>query len=85
VPNGLTPNGDEVNDQLIIPCLFGNTTSELTIFNRWGDEVYSAAPYLNDWGATHKGNPLPAGTYFYMLKVNQDDPEAIQGYLTVFR
>ncbi|MEM6316091.1 MAG: gliding motility-associated C-terminal domain-containing protein [Bacteroidota bacterium] len=85
VPNGLTPNNDNVNDELVIPCLFGNTENELIIFNRWGDEVYSAMPYNNDWGGTHDGEPLPAGTYFYLLKLNANSQEAIQGYLTIFR
>jgi len=85
VPNGVTPNSDNVNDQLVIPCLFGNTENELKIFNRWGDEVYRAAPYQNDWGGTHEGQPLPAGTYFYVLKVDANSTEAIQGYVTIFR
>jgi len=42
---------------------------ELIIFNRWGNEEYTNANYLNDWnGRNNKGLELPEDTYFYILK-----------------
>ena len=55
----------------IIPCLFDQVAypnSQLIIISRWGDEVYrSPVPYNNDWDGTFNGEPLPVGTYFYIL------------------
>ncbi|GEM_PF-1814933 len=87
VPNVLTPNGDGANDQLIIPCLEGDccTQNTLRIFNRWGDEVYSASPYQNDWEGTWNNQPLPAGTYFYVLQLDAEGTRIIQGFITIVR
>jgi gliding motility-associated-like protein len=67
--NVITPNGDGVNDALLFPCLENPLypKNKLIIFNQWGDEVYSASPYLNDWQGTYLGKDLPVGTYYYIL------------------
>ncbi|MBK8566730.1 MAG: gliding motility-associated C-terminal domain-containing protein [Saprospiraceae bacterium] len=69
-PDGFTPNGDGMNDEFIIPELEDPDAypdNELTVFNRWGDVVYHANPYRNrDWD----GGGLPAGTYFYIIRLN---------------
>jgi len=69
-----------------VPCLTSDryADNKLLIFNRWGDEVYSAQPYENDWNATYNGSDLPSGTYFYILTLDSDrDP--IQGFIVVER
>ena len=71
LPTLITPNGDKVNDKLFFPCVKdsgdGEGTSELTVFNQWGNEVFHAQPYLNDWQGTHFAEDLPPGTYYYIL------------------
>jgi gliding motility-associated-like protein len=69
IPTLFTPNEDGINDVLIVPCLETTQfmTNEIIIFNEWGDAVYNASPYLNDWDGTISGNPLPVGTYFYIM------------------
>ncbi|MGC1240293.1 MAG: gliding motility-associated C-terminal domain-containing protein [Chryseosolibacter sp.] len=62
IPNIFTPNGDEKNEYFeVSPFLEGST---LTVFNRWGGEVYASAHYKNDWD----GGALPSGVYFYALR-----------------
>jgi gliding motility-associated-like protein len=40
----------------------------LRIYDRSGIEVYRSETYQNDWdGRSLSGNPLPAGTYWYVL------------------
>ena len=86
VPNIMTPNGDGKNDQFVVPCLdSGFENNRLKIFNRWGDEVHQSAPYRNDWDATFKGKPLPAGTYFYLLFLTESETECLSGYFTITR
>jgi gliding motility-associated-like protein len=84
IPNAITPNGDGVNDVWRIKELAELTDNEVIIINRWGDEVFSASPYLNDWGGTYQGKPLPAGTYYYILKLNDLD-EVIDGNITIIK
>lgn len=75
VPTIITPNNDGYNDRLIIPCLItGNYPSnKLSVFNQWGDEVFSASPYLNDWEGDYKGRPLPDGSYYYVFNKGQNE------------
>jgi len=84
VGNVITPNGDSYNDALMVPCLQSNNfpQNSLTIFNQWGDEVYSASPYNNDWEGTLNGNRLPASTYYYILDLG-DGSRPIQGFIVL--
>lgn len=91
-PNNLiTPNNDDRNDVLIIDCIKGTPSkfpfNSLRIYNQWGDQVFAASPYQNDWGGTYQGDsgkPLPDGTYYYVfLKGDNSDP--ITGFITLLR
>lgn len=81
IPEGITPNGDNINDEFIIEHLnecFGDKEPELLIFNRWGNEVYRKTGYTGlageSWNGTWQQNdePVPDGTYFYILHLNTD-------------
>ncbi|GIV31548.1 MAG: hypothetical protein KatS3mg029_0899 [Saprospiraceae bacterium] len=65
--DGFSPNGDGVNDFFTIMGLDRYPDHLLRIFNRWGNEVFQAAPYRNDWDGSWNGRNLPDGTYFYLL------------------
>lgn len=74
IPTVITPNNDGVNDVFFVPCLNADVELDnaVTIFNRWGDEVFHESPYGNNWNGTFNGEPLPVGTYFYVVKFNGD-------------
>lgn len=63
IPNIITPNNDGKNDAFKIVGLESYPGSQLLIFNRWGNEVYRADNYRNDWN----GNGLAEATYYYIL------------------
>lgn len=69
IPNVLTPNGDGFNDSWEIKNIQLFPKNSVKIVNRWGDVVYSATSYQNDWEGNFSGAPLPAGTYYYVLDV----------------
>ena len=89
-PDGITPNGDGLNDRLVFDIL-DNTPeqfedNEIVIFNRWGDIVYQAAPYNNEWqGQNSGGLELPAGTYYYILRLNINEGQILRGDVTIVR
>ena len=87
VPNIITPNGDGRNDVFEVPCLEASyPNNNVRIFNRWGDQVYEKDGYSNDWDGRFKGNPLPAGTYFYLIQLDKENKERfLQGYFTITR
>jgi len=81
----MTPNGDGYNDTFIIPCVMNHPGSVLSVFNRWGDEVYLSNDYQNDWEGTYKEEGLPAGTYFYTLTINDGESSQMSGYIYIER
>lgn len=85
VPNTLTPNGDNFNDYWTIKGLAAYPNSNVTIFNRWGNEVYANNDYQNDWKGTNSAtkSALPDGTYFYVLKIS--DGRTLKGQVTIMR
>lgn len=81
MPGGFSPNGDGINDQLIIENIELYEQNSLVVFNRWGNIVYEKDYYTNDeaWdGIATKGirvgsGTLPAGVYFYILDLGPDE------------
>jgi gliding motility-associated-like protein len=67
--NAITPNGDNINDVLYFDYLDSYDETQLYIYNRWGNLIYSASPYVNDWS----GDGLKDGVYYYMLKIKDTD------------
>lgn len=91
-PSGFTPNGDGVNDTFVFPTIRDNAfdqwpNNEFMVFNRWGTIVYYAKPYQNDWdGTNHKSKQnLPAGTYFYILRLDLGEGIVKRGEVTILR
>jgi len=84
IPNLYTPNGDGSNDTFQIRGLEFFAENDLVIVNRWGNEVYKATNYKNDW----TGEGLNEGTYYYILRV-KDSADAgwqvFKGYITLIR
>jgi gliding motility-associated-like protein/uncharacterized repeat protein (TIGR01451 family) len=84
VPNVITPNGDGKNDVFRIDGLELHPDHTLSIFNRWGNEVFrSNGPYKNDWN----GNGLNEGTYYYLLKIKEKDgsERSSTGWITLIK
>lgn len=76
IPTGFSPNGDGVNDTWVIPFLVNCPEAKVTVFNRWGTKVYENKReyYSNPWnGTASNGNPLPIGTYYYVIEYNDKD------------
>ncbi len=88
IPSIITPNGDGINDNFVIPCFIKDTNypnNQVLIYNRWGDEVYrSPMPYKNNWDGTFNGEDLPPGTYFYVVNFG-DGSEAKTGFVMIQR
>jgi gliding motility-associated-like protein len=86
IPNGFSPNGDGYNDYWEIIDITNYPKAEVLIFNRWGNKVYEASPYQNDWnGVNMDGEGLPDGTYYYIINLNDDDNTVYTGYVVINR
>jgi gliding motility-associated-like protein len=84
IPTAITPNGDGVNEEWNIGKLELYPDNEVTILNRWGDVLYKAAPYSVSWDGTYKGTPVPDGTYYYLIQLNNVN-KTLNGPLTVVK
>ena len=86
VPNVITigegSNGQ--NDYFVMDGLFRWPNTALTIYNRWGQTVYHADDYQNDWDGRNgnNGQLLPAGTYYYVVVYANGESET--GHVTLF-
>lgn len=76
-PTGFSPNGDGENEVL---QLEGNFIEEAywVIYNRWGEKVFETNSPTAAWDGTFRGQPQPAETYGYYLRVR-----CINGVVTV--
>ncbi len=71
IQRGISPNGDGKNDTF---DLSGYNVKKLTIFNRYGTQVYEYANYTNQWdGHSAGGETLPSATYFYVIETAEGD------------
>jgi len=89
IPTGISPNGDGINDSFVIPILksFPQNFPEnqLRIINRWGQTLFEAQPYANDWAGTDRsGSPLVQGTYYYHWDPATDE-EVVTGRVSILR
>lgn len=64
IPNAMSPNGDGMNETFVIQNIDKFPGTEISIFNRAGQMIYSNPNYDNSWNAENQ----PDGTYFYKIK-----------------
>ncbi|KQB40120.1 gliding motility-associated C-terminal domain-containing protein [Flavobacterium aquidurense] len=82
VYNAISPNDDGINDSFHIKGIDNFPDNTVEIYNRWGVKVYDAKSYnetdvmfrgYSDGRSTVKrGEKLPTGTYFYILRYNNN-------------
>jgi gliding motility-associated-like protein len=81
IPEGISPNGDGINDTLVIPGLWAFPKATWVIFNRWGQVVFESNAQQNiAWdGKNHASGQnqnntsaelLPEGVYFIVFNYN---------------
>ncbi|NNE02677.1 MAG: T9SS type B sorting domain-containing protein, partial [Eudoraea sp.] len=82
--NQFSPNGDGVNDFLVVNCLDIFINVSLEIFDRYGASIYSSNSYDNTWDGTGSNGELPKGTYFYILDLGEGF-EIQKGWIQILR
>ena len=82
----LSPNGDGLNETFYVAKIEEFPDNRLEVFNRWGNLVYAADGYRNDWDGSYYGSPLPDGAYFYILDVTAaGQTTTYNGYIELMR
>ena len=77
--NFFSPNEDAFNQFLTFDRIGLYPNSVLTIYNRYGSKITEFKNYQNNWDGKISGKLVPAGTYFYALKLNE--PRNLQPFI----
>jgi len=91
IPTLLTPDLDGHNDLWEISGIENFEKAEVEIYNRWGNLLYYSSPYNNDWnGTVNRGTTIdgadekvPVGTYFFIIRLNNEEETSYKGYIEV--
>ena len=77
-----------MNDKWVIPHAveYGDKI-EVQVFNRWGQRLFYSRGYggSNEWDGTYKGKPVPVGTYYYIITLDDGKTEPFTGTVTIIR
>jgi gliding motility-associated-like protein len=91
IANAITPDGDGINDILIVRGR-GITVKSFRIFNRWGNLVFEKVGFQpNDpkygWDGKVKGVPANPDVYVYVAEVVCDNgtPYLYKGNVTILK
>ena len=69
MPNSFTPNNDGTNDMWNLD--FSNyTNGSIQVYSKWGNLVWESSGTILSWDGTYNGQILPAGTYYYILDID---------------
>ena len=85
VPNAFSPNGDGINDTWIIEPLEFFTESVTSVYNRYGQLIYSSKGYSKPWDGTRNGTQVPIGVYYYVIDLKTNKEPVLTGSVLVIR
>lgn len=84
IPNAFTPNADGYND-VFIPVGYGIATIRLTVFDRWGEQIFTSNETSIGWDGSRKGRQCEQGVYVYKAEVKTMAGHTVQyvGHVTL--
>ena len=83
MPNIFTPNNDNINDFLELIEYSCITNFEITIYNRWGKQLFQSFEPNFKW----KGEGIPDGIYYYDIQLTNtsEDEKRVKGWFQIAR
>ncbi len=73
-PNAFSPNGDGINDIYKAKDGYQSIVEfKATIYNRYGQKIYTWTDPAGGWDGTHNGHDVPEGTYFVHVSARGAD------------
>ena len=76
VPNAFTPDNNTINDKFlpVTDCIF--SSYNLSIYNRWGVQVFSTDDITQGWDGKLKGKYCTQDVYYYTINAVADNGES---------
>lgn len=84
-PDGITPNGDNINDTWIIDNIDFFPEAIVQVYNRWGEMLFNSKGYPVPWNGKYEGKDLPVGTYYYVIDLKTEGIDPYTGPITIVR
>ena len=80
----LTPGSGGLENTWKIINIEQYPTNRVSVYDKNGNVVFSAANFKNNWRGTFKesSNPLPAGSYYYVINLNNGE-KPVTGWLYI--
>ena len=87
MPTGFTPGNDGLNDNIRPVMGLQYTLEEFSIFNRWGQKVFSTSEYGKGWDGKLGGRLQSNGIYIWVIKATDPLKKKIEmkGTLALIR
>ncbi len=89
IPTAFTPNNDGDNDVWELVNLDAHfPKNKVKVFNRWGNLLYESQEgnYANNpWNGTYNGEPVPVGSYYFIIETHTKGVDDFKGIVTVIR
>lgn len=80
INNLVSPNGDGINDTWTINNIENYPTNNVTVFDPYGQIIFSQDNYNNDWNLN--SSEIPDGTYYYVVNIDNGN-QVFKGVFTV--
>lgn len=87
VPNSFTPDGNEFNPVFKAIDYLG-LVKEFSIYNRWGQLVWSGKSSEDGWDGTINGEKTPSGVYSWVITMGSNRgiiSKQVHGHVTLIR
>jgi len=72
IPNAFSPNGNNLNDMFGVSAA-AIKTFKMTLFNRWGEQLFVTNDFNVSWDGTFMGAPCEQGVYMYIVEYTSFD------------
>ena len=69
LPNVFSPNNDGINDvlEISVPETFSIKIEEFTVFDRWGNTIFTSNDINGSWNGQFGGKLVSEGVYVYQM------------------
>jgi len=88
IPNTFSPNADGLNDVFKVVTLPQCIVKyKMSIFNSWGQQVFTSDKFDQGWDGTFKGQPADDNVYSYILEYTMDSGKGYRrtGHVMLFK
>jgi gliding motility-associated-like protein len=89
IPNAFTPNNDGKNDVFRIIYKGDIVLKEFSIYNRYGQQIFTTSSINQTWDGTFHGQEEELGVYYYYIRMicgnNHDHEVTFKGDVTLIR